>query len=202
MSARPGGGRPSNSYRLGRVIRQELWPLRRLAGVLNEAAQQRVPGLGLEDREALEELVSSVSRLRSSDWPQRPTDAFNRLAARAPIVFSVGALLFMAGPKAGVKVKVDLADPATWGWGASNGYAFQGLRPPTMRRVFIKSPSQLGEVILAVVQYLEHPRRDRLKRCPRCSRWFVDATKNKSASRCSRACTIAWSNAQRGRKKA
>lgn len=195
MSARPSGIRRKSRPGLGSLITRELSPLRRLARVLDEAAQQRVPGLGREDIEALEELVSRASSLRRPDWPQRTIDAFNRLASREPIAFSAGALEFVAA------AAVDLADPATWRWGASNGYALQGPRPPTERRVFVKSPSQLGEVVLAVVQYLEHPRRDRLKRCPRCRRWFIDATKNKSALRCSVACTIAWSNAQRGRKK-
>jgi hypothetical protein len=45
--------------------------------------------------------------------------------------------------------------------------------------------------------YFMNPERDRLRRCAVCRRWFADVTKNRSARRCSRACTIAWSNKQR-----
>jgi hypothetical protein len=41
---------------------------------------------------------------------------------------------------------------------------------------------------------------DRVKRCPECRRWFVDDTRNKSAARCSRDCTVKWWN--RSRRKA
>jgi len=34
----------------------------------------------------------------------------------------------------------------------------------------------------------------RVKRCLECKRWFVDETRNKSAERCSRACTVKWWN--------
>jgi hypothetical protein len=49
--------------------------------------------------------------------------------------------------------------------------------------------------------YFGNPARDRLRRCPQCQRWFVDTTRNKSARRCSPDCTIAWSNAQRVKKR-
>ncbi len=41
--------------------------------------------------------------------------------------------------------------------------------------------------------------RDRLKRCPRCQRWFVDRTKNKGKARCSESCT--WRYWDRARRK-
>jgi predicted RNA-binding Zn ribbon-like protein len=54
------------------------------------------------------------------------------------------------------------------------------------------------------VEYFNNPARDRLRRCPhpcpKCRGWFVDTTRNKSARRCSRECTIAWSNSQRKKK--
>lgn len=49
--------------------------------------------------------------------------------------------------------------------------------------------------------YFANPARDRLRRCARCPRWFVDTTRNKSARRCSKECTIAWSNGQRAQKR-
>lgn len=37
----------------------------------------------------------------------------------------------------------------------------------------------------------------RRRHCPQCDRDFIDQTRNGSAKRCSRACTIRWSNALR-----
>ena len=51
-----------------------------------------------------------------------------------------------------------------------------------------------------LLAYIETSVRDRLRRCPVCARWFIDTMRNKRARRCSRACTIAFSNAQRPRK--
>lgn len=56
-------------------------------------------------------------------------------------------------------------------------------------------------MLVAMIEtYVNNRQRDRLRRCPQCARWFVDRTRNKAAQRCSRACTIAWSNAQRPKK--
>lgn len=49
-------------------------------------------------------------------------------------------------------------------------------------------------------RFFQNPARARLRRCQQCPRWFVDTTRNKSARRCSRECTIAWSNSQRGKR--
>ena len=43
-----------------------------------------------------------------------------------------------------------------------------------------------------------NPERARLRCCTQCARWYFDDTRNKSKRRCSRACTIAYSNARRG----
>jgi hypothetical protein len=59
-----------------------------------------------------------------------------------------------------------------------------------------------ARIIPLLNSYFENPERGRLRRCAQCGRWFVDGTRNKSARRCSRACTVAWSNAQRPRRRA
>lgn len=41
---------------------------------------------------------------------------------------------------------------------------------------------------------------DRVKQCMRCGKWFVDETRNKSAARCSAACTAKWWDRLRRRK--
>lgn len=42
---------------------------------------------------------------------------------------------------------------------------------------------------------------DRVKRCAQCHRWFVDATKNHLAARCSRRCTWQWWSRSRRRER-
>ena len=74
------------------------------------------------------------------------------------------------------------------------GYA---IRLDHRTPIHLTSRSHEGIMAVWLAAYFMHPHRDRLRRCQQCSRWFVDMTRNKSALRCSRACTIAWSNAQR-----
>jgi hypothetical protein len=64
-------------------------------------------------------------------------------------------------------------------------------------QMHLSSPSEHGLMVVWLAMYFMHPFRERLRRCQQCARWFVDRTRNKSARRCSSACTIAWSNAQR-----
>lgn len=67
--------------------------------------------------------------------------------------------------------------------------------------VYLQSPTAQGVWVAWLAFFLDNPQRERLRRCQSCRRWFVDETRNKSARRCSRACTIAWSNRQRGQRK-
>jgi predicted RNA-binding Zn ribbon-like protein len=74
------------------------------------------------------------------------------------------------------------------------------LRLPATRpdvALELESPSASLAGFVHVLAYVQSPHRERLKCCQRCATWFVDTTRNKSARRCSRACTIAWSNKQR-----
>jgi hypothetical protein len=54
-----------------------------------------------------------------------------------------------------------------------------------------------AEAVPLLHAYIDSPVRDRVRHCPVCGRWFLDATRPKHARRCSRACTITWSNALR-----
>jgi hypothetical protein len=65
----------------------------------------------------------------------------------------------------------------------------------------LESDSATLGAVAGLARFLVNPHRGRLRRCQRCARWFVDATRNKSQQRCSRACTIVWSNSQRPRRK-
>ena len=57
-----------------------------------------------------------------------------------------------------------------------------------------------GADVPLLLAYWDSPVRNRLRQCPVCARWFLDATRSKHARRCSRKCTIAWTNAQRPKK--
>jgi predicted RNA-binding Zn ribbon-like protein len=50
---------------------------------------------------------------------------------------------------------------------------------------------------LFVDQFVNNTARDRFRQCPICGKFFADKTRNRSAVRCSRACTIVWSTRQR-----
>jgi len=84
-------------------------------------------------------------------------------------------------------------------------WAFQKTSAPkghskTILELDLEPLGQRGHVAgLLLTWYWMNPHRDRLKRCQRCERWFVDSSRNKSARRCTKACTIAWSNGQRSR---
>lgn len=70
-------------------------------------------------------------------------------------------------------------------------------RSPT--HIGMNTPSERGELVKALIDYFLNPSRDRLRRCEKCRRWFVDETRNKSQRRCSVKCTRAWWN--RGRRR-
>jgi hypothetical protein len=59
---------------------------------------------------------------------------------------------------------------------------------------FLSGRHQLVDLI---VSWVAHRHRARLKPCPQCARWFVDHTRNQAAQRCSRRCTIRFSNSRR-----
>lgn len=80
-----------------------------------------------------------------------------------------------------------------------HGYALVTLRPPhVVRADGGQDPSEArGFAVLELGRFFRNSARGRLRRCQQCGTWFIDTTRNQSARRCSRACTIAWSNSQR-----
>jgi len=106
-------------------------------------------------------------------------ERFNAIAEQAPFRFHAGA--------------------------AIPGFPHPGVFIQPVREVAIGIQSTEGRGVAArsswafglAYGFFMNPERDRLRRCQLCARWFVDATRNKSSRRCSRKCTIAWSNAQR-----
>lgn len=67
---------------------------------------------------------------------------------------------------------------------------YGGARLPMQ---YASSPAAV--IAAAVHDYFGNPYRYRLRRCGQCARYFLDLTRNRSALRCSRACTVKWGNA-------
>jgi hypothetical protein len=173
--------------------RQELAPLWTLAAVLNgEWPGQQRPAVS--SASALDEARAIVEGVQKSpadgEWRRR----FDDLANQAPFVWRTTAL-FLAGNPA---PKLD--DPRTWNTYVTLSYL---RRRDDWRAAsgvpFVASPSGLGWLVTPLAAVLNSRHRDRLRSCQQeqCGRWFVDMTRNKSALRCSRTCTIKWSHAQR-----
>lgn len=71
------------------------------------------------------------------------------------------------------------------------------LRPDYRTPVHLVCSSARARMAAWLSYFFVNPYRDRFRRCQQCGRWFADLTRNKAARRCSRACTIAYSNAKR-----
>lgn len=133
-----------------------------------------------EDLEARETAAAVVEALGNVRYPMVSEEAaglFNDLAAKTPMHYSVG----LWAPE-----------------GTRPQYAFLGTSDAVVLRSHTPQVLWLG----LLVDFFKNPHRDRLRRCPVCARWFLDETRNRSARRCSRRCTIAWSNTQRGQRRA
>jgi hypothetical protein len=167
---------PGKNPALGRFINARwLAPLRELAAVATPAPKGGVSPVGAEVADVLE-------AAEGSPYPTVPNlaaERFNRLAEQASLRFHAGPPVG-GFPHPGVFIKpvpeVDVGIQTAEG-------------PSVGTRGFWSFQLAYG--------YFMNPERDRLRRCAVCRRWFVDGTKNRSARRCSRACTIRWSNAQR-----
>ena len=68
----------------------------------------------------------------------------------------------------------------------------------------IINPTHKGDTLTATMlallweYYFQNKGYDRLKRCPKCKKWFVDETRNKSQIYCSHHCgNLYWNRAQR-----
>jgi hypothetical protein len=109
------------------------------------------------------------------DVPPATAERFNAMADKAPLHYVVGA------------------------WRPKDAKHFFFTSGSVS--VYLRTNSGRGAWVIRLARFLVNPQRARLRRCPACRRWFVDETRNKSARRCSRECTITWSNAQRAKKR-
>ena len=70
--------------------------------------------------------------------------------------------------------------------------------PKLVVTAITQSPEQMCQAYLdAASPYVLRWFHDRTRVCPMCTKRFVDLTRNAAALRCSRKCTIAWSNQKR-----
>jgi hypothetical protein len=149
-----------------------LGPLRELAGLVTAGPRGRLSPVAVE-------VAGVLEAAEGSPYPTVPSlaaERFNRLAEQVSVRFHAGPPV--AGFPPGVFIlpvrEVEIGIHTEPGQGPRGVWAFQ-----------------------LVYGYFTNPERTRLRRCAVCRRWFVDMTKNRSARRCSRACTIKWSNTQR-----
>jgi hypothetical protein len=174
---------------LGAAVSTQLEGLRNLARDLNSEGSpggDPVPGtfadaanFATRAAEARREAAAVIEATFGTSYPKVPDDAaglFNTLADRTPLHYVAG----LWRPE----------DAGQYFITTGGGHA-----------VLLRSSTPQGVWVALLADFLTNPQRDRLRRCPVCRRWFVDETRNRSARRCSRTCTIAWSNAQRGQKR-
>ena len=176
---------------LAGVIRAQVDELRQLALALNgetfgnASRPDPHPAAGFEDDAEL--IVEATLGARYPDVPDGAAKRFNALAAAAPFYY-------FAAPLSAVHRAPEPGEP-------SEHYYSSGFIAPDVHsfNMWLRTGAGPGSWVLPLARFLVSPHRDRLRRCPRpeCRKWFVDVTRNKSARRCSRPCTIAWSNAHR-----
>jgi hypothetical protein len=160
---------------VGDFISEQLVVLTNVALVLNGelyAHNARTTGRVAEHEAARAQAGVVVEATLGTAYPTVPPDAaaaFDKLASGQPVEYTSSRHF-----------------PEPW-----------LLRPDHRTPITLWSRSAAGIMAAWLATYFRHPYRDRLRRCQQCAKWFVDMTRNKSALRCSKACTVAWSNKQR-----
>jgi len=184
LTPRRGRDRRKKLRGVSDFIRGQLVMLENFARVLNgellagSAAEGRLERESAEYQGALSQagaVVAAVMGAKASTTPAPAVAGFNALAAGQPLEYAASTI-FRRGPLHWLQVD-----------------SVAGLR----LGILLGSPSWRGAMTVWVADYFRHPHRDRLRQCQQCARWFADLTRNKSARRCSKACTVAWSNKQR-----
>jgi hypothetical protein len=168
-----GGRRASKKVKsLGRFITQQLTPLEGTAIWLNDGATDEI-------RDMAEQLVVDYPRVSRA-----VADRFTAFASPAPMTYRLLPRPDSMPPLPPRDAQGPVSSVREWG----RGFV-----------IYVDSPSNNVHGVIALSSLLGSPHRQRLRRCEKCRRFFVDWTRNRSARRCSRECTIAFSNAQRGR---
>jgi hypothetical protein len=186
---------------VGDFIREQLTPLEDFADYLNREPGADAPNAPAEFAEHVERLDREVRNawlsarrfaeqaMEQDALPLPAIREFERLAAGAPVTLKVWR------PPADDYEAVTLRRQPS-----SYPYIPEARLGDGLEVGFESKTSALWSII-HMFRYARNPHRSRLRRCPECARWFVDATRNRSARRCSKACTVKWSNKQRPSKR-
>jgi hypothetical protein len=165
---------------LGAVLTRQLRPLRDVADILNEE-RLTLPYPGLRG-------FPPEARARVTAFVEKVIAAMEAGGTRAPYI-----------PEAAGRLFQDIADGVTLRYttlpGRSSPETPDVWRNAVIPYLWYSNP--WGALLRLLVDYAESAERERLRRCTQCARWFVDPTRNKSARRCSRACTTRWWNQAR-----
>jgi hypothetical protein len=148
---------------------------------------RQVPGVGEEIRREVQGLAPLAAQLNQ---PQSP-EALRRIVEAT--ITAGGPPPFI--PSAAAQLYNTWAQDFTFRYRAAPGV--ESPRWPGVALIQAVISDEAARSIPLLHSFFENPERGRLRSCAQCQRWFIDLTRNRSARRCSRACTIAWSNAQR-----
>lgn len=180
--AYPGQDQPSLAPRLRRLYRRQML----VPGEVKRRAQDR-------DWRLVEELINdTLSQSLFHPLPETVVVRFNDFARTVPAISLIGHRALNPPIEGPLPWMTDV--PAV----VVPDRAMSGPigRAVTIYRVWA---SERGPLVKLLEEFFLAPERDRLKRCTRCQRWFVDRTRNKSMQRCGAACTWRWWNRARRR---
>jgi predicted RNA-binding Zn ribbon-like protein len=189
---------------LGDFISRQLGELRAFADYLNDEPRPYGGRPGLDDAETDTHIREVTQGLyRAWETAREVAIAGAGRAVLPPTALPLLRALAEGTPvtyRFGVKGQLEGRDA----WAMTHLDPTQAhLRVPSTRPdlyLELASPSVSLAGFIHVLAYVQSPHRERLRRCQQCRRWFVDETRNASARRCSRECTIKWSNSQRTKK--
>lgn len=213
MTASRRGG-PRTRKALGAAISRELVKLRVLAKELNGGGRL----WALNRRDLMAAAADVIEATFGSEYPAIPNAAaqrFNALAAKLPLYYTAnpeGEAEIASSSQGLVRLEAIVGpvhEVKEWRRRqAVHTVKGRGVQAQERRPLFyapfgidtsilLRMSTVQGWAVAWLADFLANPYRTRLRRCPICRRWFVDETRNRSAQRCSRKCTIAWSNALR-----
>ncbi len=180
--AYPGQDQPALAPRLRRLFRRQML----VPGEVKRRTQDR-------DWRLVEELINdTLSQSLFDPLPQTVVARFNDFARTVPAISLVGHRALnprVVGPLPWVTDEPAVVVPDR----AMSGPIGRAV---TIYRIWA---TERGHLVKLLEEFFLAPERDRLKRCPRCQRWFVDRTRNKSMKRCRATCTWRWWNRARRR---
>jgi len=178
----PGQDQPSLAPQRRRLLRRQIL----VPGEVKRRAQDREWCL-------VEEMINeTLNQPLFHPLPETVVARFNDFARTVPAISLVGHRAL--NPRVDGPLPWVTDDPAV----VVPDRAMSGPigRAVTIYRIWA---TERGHLVKLLEEFFLAPERDRLKRCTRCQRWFVDRTRNESMKRCGATCTWRWWNRERRR---